>query len=255
MLPSLFISHGSPMLLLSPGATGQALARLASDLPRPGAILVVSAHWESDELLVTGASHPATWHDFYGFPPPLYARQYPAPGSPELAAETVRLLEEAGLCAGIDPERPLDHGAWVPLSLMYPQADLPVIQLSLPSARGAAFQGRVGRALAPLRDRGVLLVGSGSITHNLREMNRQAREDVIAPWAKAFRDWVVAHLASNDEAALHDYRHLAPHAARNHPSEEHLLPLFFARGAGSRFGLAHEGFMMSTLGMDIYRFD
>ncbi|MBK5002504.1 dioxygenase [Pseudomonas sp. S31] len=250
MLPSLFISHGSPMLALQPGASGPALAGLANALPRPKAIVVVSAHWESQELLVTGAAQPETWHDFYGFPPALYAVQYPAPGEPALARRVSELLQ-----ARLDPQRPFDHGAWVPLSLMYPEADIPVIQVSLPSRLGPALQVRVGQALAELRNEGVLLIGSGSITHNLGELDWHAGPDVIEPWALAFRDWVVERLEADDQAALLDYRKQAPFAARNHPSDEHLLPLFFALGAGGRFGIVHQGFTLGALGMDIYRFD
>ncbi|WP_332813805.1 DODA-type extradiol aromatic ring-opening family dioxygenase [Ramlibacter sp.] len=254
MLPTLFISHGSPMLALQPGASGPALARLAAELPRPRAVLLVSAHWESRELQVGGATMPETWHDFYGFPRELYGVQYPACGSPALAAEVVELLDKAGLSAHIDPQRPLDHGAWVPLSLMYPQADIPVVQLSLPSQLGPALQTRVGRALAGLRAQGVLLIGSGSITHNLGELDWHAGPAVIEPWAQAFRDWMVAKLAAGDETALHDYRRQAPDAVRNHPSDEHLLPLFFARGAGGAFKVEHSGFTLGALGMDIYSF-
>lgn len=254
MLPTLFISHGSPMLALEPGASGPALARLAAELPRPRAILVVSAHWESQGLSLTGAAHPETWHDFYGFPPALYAVQYPAPGAPELAREVQGLLKTAGLDAAIDDQRPLDHGAWVPLSLMYPEADIPVLQLSLPSRLGPAFQTRVGRTLAALREQGVLLIGSGSITHNLRELDWHAQDDHGSDWAQAFRDWMVEHLARDDEDALHHYRTQAPNAVRSHPSDEHLLPLYFARGAGGAFSLAHSGFTLGALGMGIYRF-
>ncbi|MCG4453574.1 dioxygenase [Pseudomonas sp. MMS21-TM103] len=254
MLPSLFISHGSPMLALEPGASGQALARLAAVLPRPRAILVVSAHWESGVLRVTSAAQPETWHDFGGFPPELYQLQYPAPGNPPLAAEIVQLLGAADLRAQLDPERPFDHGAWVPLSLMYPGADIPLVQLSLPSRQGPELQTRIGRALAGLRDQGVLLIGSGSITHNLGELDWHAGPELIEPWAQDFRDWMVARLAADDEAALHDYRQRAPAAVRNHPSDEHLLPLFFARAAGGLFKVEHSGFTLGALGMDIYSF-
>lgn len=254
MLPSLFISHGSPMLALEPGASGQALARLAAVLPRPRAILVVSAHWESGVLRVTSAAQPETWHDFGGFPPELYQLQYPAPGNPPLAAEIVQLLGAADLRAQLDPERPFDHGAWVPLSLMYPGADIPLVQLSLPSRQGPELQTRIGRALAGLRDQGVLLIGSGSITHNLGELDWHAGPELIEPWAQDFRDWMVARLTADDEAALHDYRQRAPAAVRNHPSDEHLLPLFFARGAGGLFKVEHSGFTLGALGMDIYSF-
>ncbi|TWC19543.1 4,5-DOPA dioxygenase extradiol [Pseudomonas sp. SJZ085] len=255
MLPSLFISHGSPMLALEPGDSGPALARLAAQLPRPTAILIVSAHWESSELLVSANPQPRTWHDFGGFPPALYQVQYSAPGQPELAARVAELLNAAHLPARLDVQRPSDHGVWVPLSLMYPQADIPVVQLSLPSDQGPALQTRVGQALASLRQQGILLIGSGSITHNLRDLDWNAGPESVEPWAKDFRDWIVEKLAADDEVALHDYRRQAPNAVRSHPSDEHLLPLYFARGAGARFSVAHEGFTMGTLGMDIYRFD
>lgn len=255
MLPALFISHGSPMLALEPGASGPALARLAAALPQPRAIVVVSAHWESSELLIGNGATPATWHDFGGFPPALYAVQYPAFGAANLALEVQALLREAGLPAQLDPQRPFDHGAWVPLSLMYPQADIPLLQVSLPSRGGPALQTRIGRALASLRKQGILLIGSGSITHNLGELDWRAGANVIKPWAGAFRNWVVEKLAANDEDALHDYRRQAPFAERNHPSDEHLLPLFFARGAGTVFSVEHSGFTFGALGMDIYRFE
>ena len=224
-------------------------------LPRPKAIVVVSAHWESPELLVTSSAQPETWHDFYGFPPALYAVQYPAPGEPALAAKVSERLTNAGLPARLDAQRPFDHGAWVPLSLMYPDASIPVVQVSLPSRMGPVLQLKVGQALAGLRREGILLIGSGSITHNLGELDWHAGPDVIEPWALAFRDWVVERLQADDRAALLNYRQQAPYAVRNHPSDEHLLPLFFALGAGDRFGVVHQGFTLGALGMDIYRFD
>ncbi len=254
-LPSLFISHGSPMLALEPGASGPALAKLAAELPRPKAILVVSAHWETNQLLVNSNPQPDTWHDFGGFPPELYAVQYPAPGAPDIAEAALNLLLAADLPAQLDATRALDHGVWVPLRLMYPHADIPVAQVSIPTRLGPAFQHRVGSALAALREQGVLLIGSGSITHNLGELNWRAGPEVIEPWAKAFRDWMVEHLAADDEAALLDYRSQAPFAVRSHPRDEHLLPLYFARGAGGAFSVAHQGFTLGALGMDIYRFD
>lgn len=254
MFPSLFISHGSPMLALEPGESGPALARLAAEMPRPLAIVIVSAHWESSELLVNGNPQPETWHDFGGFPAELFAMQYPAEGMPEMTQHVADLLAASGLPARIDQKRPLDHGVWVPLSLMYPQADIPVVQVSLPSRMGPALQTRVGKALASLRKEQVLVIGSGSITHNLRELDWNAGPESVQPWAKAFRDWMIEKLATDDEVALHDYRRQAPDAVRNHPSDEHLLPLYFARGAGGEFSIAHQGFTMGALGMDIYRF-
>ncbi|WP_448144288.1 DODA-type extradiol aromatic ring-opening family dioxygenase [Pseudomonas silesiensis] len=254
MFPSLYISHGSPMLALEPGASGPALARLAAEWPKPKAIVIVSAHWESNELLVSGNPQPDTWHDFGGFPQALFEVQYPAPGDPLMAAEVAERLEHAGLHARIDPKRPFDHGVWVPLSLMYPQADIPIVQVSLPTHGGPALQTRVGQALAGLRELGVLLIGSGSITHNLRELDWHAGPESVEPWAREFRDWMVEKLEAQDEVALHDYRRQAPNAVRNHPSDEHLLPLYFARGAGGKFSVSHAGFTLGALGMDIYRF-
>lgn len=254
MLPSLFISHGSPMLALEPGESGPALARLAATLPRPKAIVMVSAHWESNELLVNGNPQPETWHDFGGFPSALFAVQYPAPGMAELTHRVLELLAEADLPARMNTQRPFDHGVWVPLSLMYPQAYIPIVQVSLPTRGGPALQTKVGQALNGLREENVLLIGSGSITHNLRELAWQAGTESITPWALAFRDWMVEKLAADDLEALHDYRNQAPHAARNHPTDEHLLPLYFARAAGGKFSIEHQGFTMGALGMDIYRF-
>ena len=254
MLPSLFISHGSPMLALDSGASGPALAGLAARLPQPRAVLIQSAHWESSELLLGSAAHPATWHDFHGFPPQLYQLDYPAAGDPQLAADITVRLNAAGLESRLDAQRPRDHGAWVPLSLLYPAADIPVVQISLPTQRGAAFQRRVGQALAGLRAEGVLLIGSGSITHNLGQLDWQAGPQSVAPWAQTFRDWMVERLMAGDQHALLNYRELAPFAVRSHPTEEHLLPLFFAMGAGAAMTVEHSGFTLGALGMDIYSF-
>ncbi|MBA1230623.1 dioxygenase [Pseudomonas viridiflava] len=254
MFPSLFISHGSPMLALQPGESGPVLKRLAAELPRPRAILIVSAHWESHELIVNANPLPETWHDFGGFPAELFAVQYPAPGLPELSREVADLLAADGLPVRIDSRRPFDHGVWVPLSLMYPQADIPVVQISLPSRQGPSMQTRVGKALAGLREKHVLIIGSGSITHNLGELSWNDDSTQVEAWAQAFRDWMIKKMADDDEAAVHQYRTLAPHAVRAHPSDEHLLPLYFARGAGGEFSVTHQGFTMGALGMDIYRF-
>ncbi|MFI8482627.1 DODA-type extradiol aromatic ring-opening family dioxygenase [Pseudomonas sp. NPDC078700] len=255
MLPSLYISHGSPMLALEPGSSGPALRKLAAEMETPKGIILMSAHWESDELRVSSAEQPSTWHDFGGFPAALYQVNYPAPGDPALASQVIALLNEQGLAAKADANRPFDHGTWVPLSLMYPQATIAVVQVSLPSQQGPAMQHRIGKALSQLRAQGYLLIGSGSITHNLRELDWQATHGNAQPWAQAFRDWIVNALRNDDTSALFNYRELAPFAARNHPSDEHLLPLFFAYGAGSDFSVAHSGFTLGALGMDIYRFD
>ncbi|MCY1438367.1 4,5-DOPA dioxygenase extradiol [compost metagenome] len=181
--------------------------------------------------------------------------QYPAPGDPALAQHVSELLCAAGMPARLDPKRPFDHGTWVPLSLMYPKADIPVVQVSLPTQLGPQLQELVGAALASLREQNILLIGSGSITHNLGELDWHAGPESIEPWALAFRNWMIEKLQADDTPALHDYRHQAPFAVRSHPSDEHLLPLYFARGAGEQFGIVHQGFTLGALGMDIYRFD
>ncbi|WP_417662247.1 DODA-type extradiol aromatic ring-opening family dioxygenase [Pseudomonas sp.] len=255
MLPSLYISHGSPMLALEPGASGLALRGLAASIETPKGIIVMSAHWESKSLQISSAAQPNTWHDFNGFPAALYQLNYPAPGDPELAQQIAKLLSKHGLPATLDTNRPFDHGTWVPLRLMYPQADIAVVQLSLPSHLGPAMPYKIGKALSQLRAQGYLLIGSGSITHNLQELDWQATQGHAEPWAQAFRDWMVEALSNNDESALLNYRQLAPFSIRSHPTDEHLLPLFFAYGAGGGFSLVHNAFTLGALGMDIYRFD
>jgi 4,5-DOPA dioxygenase extradiol len=231
MLPALFVSHGAPTLLLDPGATGPALTRIGRNLPRPRAILVVSAHWNTRVPFVTGAERPDTIHDFYGFPDALYERRYPAPGSPALAARVAGLLEAGGLPARIDPHRGLDHGAWVPLALMFPQADVPVVQLSLHPHASPREQFAFGRLLAPLAAEDVLVIGSGAFTHNLHDFDPARGDDTVEPYVTAFADWMRARLRDGDLDALLDYRRQAPDAARAHPTDEHLLPLFVALGA------------------------
>lgn len=193
-LPSLYISHGSPMTALTPGLVGVRLAELAAQLPRPRAIVMASAHWLTRQPVVGGHPQPPTIHDFGGFPQALFDLQYPAPGDPALAGEVAQRLAAAGLPAAVDPTRGLDHGAWVPLRLLYPQADIPVVPLALQPLQGPAHQFALGRALAPLRGQGVLLIGSGSITHNLhdfREYQRGGEAPYVRPssngWSSACR--------------------------------------------------------------------
>ena len=257
-LPTLFISHGSPLHALEAGAAGASWARLAERLPRPRALLMVSAHWETAQPALTAAEAPATIHDFYNFPEALYRIRYPAPGAPALAARARTLLEDAGFEAALDAERGLDHGAWSPLLHMYPAADVPVVQLSVQTARGAAHHLALGRALRPLADEGVLVVGSGHMTHNLGD--RAPGGEAAAPLAyvQAFRDWIDARLEARERDALADYRRQAPHAGRAHPSEEHFLPLFVALGAAAdayRVERIHQGVESAALAMDSYRFD
>lgn len=256
-LPTLFLSHGSPMHAISPGPAGETWKALGRTLPRPRALLMVSAHWETSVPMLTGNPRPETIHDFGGFPEALYKLRYPAPGAPAVAAEAVELLKQKGIAAGIDGCRGLDHGAWSPLLWMYPDADIPVLQLSVQTALGPAHHLRIGRAMAPLADRGVLIIASGHTTHNLRDwmMNRERPEPL--GYVEAFSGWLNDKLQAHATDALVDYRERAPEAARAHPTEEHFLPLFVALGAAGEHATpepllrAYDG---SALSMDSYLF-
>jgi 4,5-DOPA dioxygenase extradiol len=253
-LPSLFLSHGSPMHAIRPGAVREVWERLARDLPRPKAILIASAHWETDVPAVTGAAKPETIHDFYGFPKPLYEIQYPAPGSPNLALRSLELLKESGFEAEEDPDRGLDHGAWSPLLYMYPKADVPVVQIAVQTALGPRHHIEVGRALAPLSSEGVLIIGSGHMTHNLRDRS----EGGPAPYALAFQDWVKQRIDKHALDELADYRRLSPQGVRAHPTDEHFLPLFVALGSAPdnfKAQRLYDGIETGALAMDAYRFD
>ena len=232
-VPALFVSHGAPLFAMEAGSTGPALARWGQTLRKNFAslrgVVVMSPHWMAPTPRVMTSAQPATWHDFGGFPPALYALQYPAPGSPALAHEVIALLQSAGMAAQGDAERPFDHGAWVPLMHLFAQADLPVVQVALPSQAGPAEVYAMGVALRSLRQSGVLVMGSGSMTHNLREFFGGEREP--APYVLEFSRWIEDTLLRGDLAALLDYRRRAPHAARAHPTDDHFLPLFFALGA------------------------
>lgn len=257
MLPTIFVSHGAPTLLGEDVPARDFLAGLGRGLPRPNAILVVSAHWETPAPRVTTASRPETIHDFYGFPEDLYRLQYPAPGATETALRAVALLAAAGFAAAADPERGLDHGAWVPLRLAYPEADIPVTQLSIQPAEGPLHHVAMGRALAPLRAENILILASGGATHNLRELAWNSPDEPPA-WARAFDEWLAATLAAGDEAGLIDYRARAPQAVRAHPRDEHLLPLlvaFGAGGVGARGTRLHAGFTHGPLSMAAFRFE
>lgn len=257
-LPSAYISHGSPMTALQPGLTGEHLAELSASLPRPAAIVIASAHWPTPQVRVGSASMPETIHDFGGFPAALYQLHYPAPGQPELAGHMARLLDDAGLASTLDPERGLDHGAWVPLRLLYPAADIPLVPVSIQPQLGPAHHYALGRALAPLREQGVLVVGSGSITHNLHDLAAGYSDERQAPYVQPFIAWIERKLADGDLDALLDYRRQAPFAERAHPTDEHLLPLFVALGAAGSDARAQRidaGVDMGLLAMDIYRFD
>lgn len=259
MLPALFVSHGAPTLPLTDAPARTFLENLGMQLGQaPRAILVVSAHWETSLPSVTATAANSTIHDFYSFPEELYAIRYPAPGAPWLADRVAELLGPSGHVIVKDPDRGLDHGAWVPLSLIHPQADVPVAQLSIQSRLGPDHHYRIGQLLAPLRSEGVLVLASGSFTHDLGSF-REYYHALHAPapaWVDAFADWMADAVKKQRTNDLLNYRTLAPEARRNHPTEEHLLPLFVAMGAGSggRTEHLHASTTHGVLRMDAFAF-
>jgi len=225
----LFISHGAPTFAIEPGVLGPQLRALGQKLSDVKAVLVVSPHWQTRNVQVMTTQQPETVHDFGGFPSALYDLQYPAPGEPALADVAAQLLATAGFSTGVDARRGLDHGAWVPLYHLLPDARVPVFQVSLPVSLTTAQAVELGRALAPLREQGVMIIGSGSMTHNLYEF----RQGTARPesYAQEFTAWVRAAVVANARTPLIHYRTEAPHAVRAHPTEEHFLPLLVALGA------------------------
>ncbi len=252
-MTTVFVSHGAPTLALEPGETGKMLASLAVSLPRPDAILVISAHWDTRVPTVSLAAHPATIHDFAGFPAALYAINYPAPGAPALANKVLELLAAHDIPAQTQPDRGLDHGAWVPLSLMYPEADIPVTQLSIQSRTTPAVQFALGQALQALHAENVLILASGAITHNLSDFFTGQRDAAPLAYVNTFPDWVAGQLATEQAQTLLNYRSENREGIQAHPSEDHLMPLFVA--AGSAHGIPKRFTPETTYGilaMDAY---
>lgn len=254
--PSVFISHGAPDLPLHPCPALDFLQQLGTQLGKPKAILVISPHWLSYVPTVSTAPEAVTIHDFWGFPAEIYDLDYPAPGAPELAEQVTKHLANAGFEFDLHPSRGLDHGAWEPLLMMYPDADIPVTQLSVQHQSGPVHHFKLGQALAPLRQQGVLILASGGATHNLIAFND--RFNAPPPdWVKEFDQWLAAAIGRNDVDALLDYRRQAPYATKNHPNEEHLLPLFVALGAGGtsmRGTQLHSSFTYGAFSMASYAF-
>ena len=258
MLPTIFVSHGSPMLALTDNPARHFLAGLGGLLEeRPKAILVASAHWETARPTVNAMAVNETIHDFHGFPPALYRLNYPAPGDPALAERVSDLLCAAGLASEIDHARGLDHGAWVPLLLAWPEHDIPVLQLSVQSHLGPAYHLLLGQALAALRADGVLVIGSGSFTHDLSRLRRDAPGTEESSDVTEFSAWMHAALIERRTGDLLNYRRLAPFAAMEHPTEEHLLPIYVALGAageGASVRRLHSSTNYAVLRMDAYAF-
>lgn len=258
-MPTLFISHGSPMLAIQESPAHRFLLELGQTLPKPTAILVASAHWESvggPTLSLTPG--PETIHDFGGFPRALFEIQYDAPGAPEIAARAAELLQHEGMTVKTSATRGLDHGAWVPLSLMYPQADIPVAQISVVRGATPGEHLNIGRALSQLREEGVLVIGSGSLTHNLNEFQGHDINAPVPSWVTEFASWMTERLEQNDSESLVNFYEKAPFAKRNHPTAEHILPLFVAMGAAGAAPTVrqlHSSYEHGVLAMDVYAFE
>ena len=231
-MPTAFLSHGAPMLADDPVWTAE-LAAWSQDLPKPTSVLVVSAHWEAAPLTIGATATVPLYYDFYGFAPRYYQVEYPAPGAAKLAESVAKLVAAPGRPLHQDPNRGLDHGAYVPLAEMYPDADIPVLQISMPTLDPAELFG-LGRTLAPLRDEGVLILGSGFSTHNVHEADLRQPVDAQPPaWSSEFDEWLNQTLAAGDVDALIDFEHRAPAASIAHPRTEHFAPLFVALGAAA----------------------
>ncbi len=261
-MPTLFVSHGGPNIVTDDSEARDYLMGLSRLMPRPKAIVLVSAHFETDGVVVVTDPNPEMIYDFRGFAPELYEMVYPAPGDPALAERVIGLLDAAGLDPCSIGRRGYDHGAWNPLVLAFPQADIPVVQVSIDPTRDAAWHYRLGAALAPLREEGILLIGSGHITHNLRAIFPVMRQgatpdpDLVRKVA-AFTDWFADTIAAGDVEALLDWKQRAPFTAENHPTDEHLMPIFFALGAAGknpRGERAHASRQFGFFAFDSYLF-
>jgi len=254
--PSVFVSHGAPTIAAGDTPVTAFLKVLGDVLGRPRAVLCVSAHWETDAPGVLGAAEPETIHDFHGFPEPLYRLRYPAPGAPDLARRVVELLADHDIPCTVSAKRGLDHGAWIPLMLMYPEAEVPVTQLSIQPDEGTAAHLALGRALAPLRNDGVVVLASGGAVHNLRYFRPGSPE--VPDWARRFDDWLAAAVEAGDGEALIHYRARSADGAMAHPRDEHYLPLLVAWGAGgdgAKGRTLHRGFMDGGLSTAAFAFD
>lgn len=253
--PSLFISHGAPTYAIEPGLAGAQLREVGRLLGKPRAIVVVSPHWMTSGVEISAMDCPSTIHDFGGFPRELYSLQYRAPGSPSLARDLKGQLESQGVSATLDTQRGLDHGAWIPLMHLYPDADVPVIQVSLQLDSDELSAFTLGQALAPLAKEDVLIIGSGSLTHNLYEVRMGETE--AASYAQAFTAWVRQAVLDADMVRLTKTLALAPHAARAHPTSEHFLPLLVAAGASDQakaVTVLEGGIRHGVLAMESYVF-
>lgn len=254
MIPSFFMAHGAPRIALEQNSYVDALKQVAKEFPQPRAIVLFSAHWEQPLQRISDIQSYETIHDFGGFSPELYQITYPAPGDPQLASKIATLLKAHNILYGFDTERGLDHGAWTILKRMYPDANIPVVAMSVNPAESPEEQYRIGRALAPLREKDVMIIGSGGTVHNLSTLRMT---DTVDPWAQAFEDWIEEKLEKWDLAALFSYEAEAPFAEQAVPTKEHLIPLFYAMGAADDEKKArrdHLFYQYGNLSYSLWRF-
>lgn len=255
MFPSFFVAHGAPTLAIEQNEYVDFLKTLASSLPRPKAIVIFSAHWESGIQLVSDVSEYGTIYDFYGFPDELYRKTYPAKGDASLAREIVELFHAEGIKAELDTKRGLDHGAWVPLELIYPEVDIPVVALSVNPALSAKEQYQIGKALAPLREKDVLVIGSGGTVHNLRRLNWGSSN--VEDWAKQFDEWLADGFTKWNTEELFEYETNAPYAKDAVPTPEHFIPVLLAMGAADNQRVAkrlHQSYQLGSLSLASWQF-
>lgn len=246
-MPTLFVGHGSPLNALEKNPFTESLRNLGSTLPRPQAILSISAHWETEGTQILSHPAPPTIHDFYGFPQALFDLQYSAPGAPDLAKEVHRLLSGSQMTE----KWGLDHGTWSVLIHMFPKADIPVLQVSLDVKKSPLQHQEVGQQLRALREQGVLILGSGNIVHNLRALQWKNPEGAH-PWAAAFDDYIKKALEQRDDAALINYSQVGEIAQLSVPTPEHYLPLLYVFGASDgndSLQYPFEGYQMGSLSM------
>lgn len=258
-MPALFVSHGAPDIAVKPSPAHDFLRSYAAELPRPKAILVASAHWETTRPAVAVGPNPPTVYDFGGFDRRLYEMKYPAPRAGEVSAKAADLLAKAGFPTSAASDQGYDHGVWTPLILLYPEADIPVAQVSIQPSESAEHHMRIGRALRPLRDEGVMIIGSGAMTHNLALFFRGSPEMAakVSPLIESFTAWMEQRLTGHATADLAEYWTRSPQAELHHPSDEHLLPLFVAYGAthdDEPIRRVHASIDRGRLAMDCYRF-
>lgn len=261
VFPPLFLSHGAPNMALHDTPVRNFMAHLGADYPKPDAIVSVSAHFETDGVAVVTDPKPEMIYDFRGFEPELYEVQYPAAGHPELAEEIAQRISDQGLPVTRMDKRGFDHGTWVPLSLVWPEADIPIVQVSIDPNESPAFHHKLGLALQHLPARNIAVIGTGNITHNLQALfgkgNDQELDENIKQWVEQFLSWFDSELESGKPDNVLNYRDNAPFAAENHPTDEHLLPIFVAMGAAGQGYSArkiHQSYEFDFLAMDAWEF-